>query len=92
MKYVDDYTGYSGDPDLQEGNYLALHASADEGATITAELIGGTGGAKTLDSDGLVIARVPSNATSIRFVATKGTVTQTKTLNLVSLVLEEEEA
>ena len=25
MAYVDDYTGFSSDPDLQKGNYLALH-------------------------------------------------------------------
>lgn len=85
------YTGYSGDENLQEGNYIALHASADDGATIKVELIGGESGEKTLDADGLVIARLTTNATSLKFTATKGTVTQTKILNLISLVLEEEE-
>lgn len=54
-------------------------------------MIGGESGEKTLDADGLVIARLTTNATSIKFTATKGTVTQTKILNLISLVLEEEE-
>lgn len=88
---MDNYTGYSGDPELQEGNYIALHASAVDGATITAQLIGGVDGPKTLDADGLVIARLTTNAASIRFVATKDGVEQVKELNLISLILEEDE-
>jgi hypothetical protein len=34
LKYVTDYTGFSGDPALQEGNYLALKfTDIDERAT-----------------------------------------------------------
>lgn len=91
LKYVTGYTGYSGDVDLQEGNFIALHASADDGATITAEIIGGESGEKTLDSDGLVVARLTTNATSIRFKASKDGQTQVKEFNLISLVLEEDE-
>ena len=91
LKYVDDYTGYSGDPELQKGNYLVLHAEAVEGATITAQLIGGVDAPKTLDADGLVVARLTTNATSIRFVATKDGKSEVKTFNLISLVLEEED-
>ena len=90
LKYVTGYTGYSGDEELQEGNYIALHAKAVEGATIKAELFGGEPGETTLDEDGIVITRLTTNATSIKFTATKGTVTQTKMINLISLVLEEE--
>lgn len=90
LKYVDDYTGFSGDPDMQKGNYLVLHASAATGATITAQLIGGVDDKKTLDADGLAIFRLEDNAKSVRFEATKDGKTQVKTLNLVSLVLEEE--
>lgn len=68
-----------------------LHAEADEGTTIKAEIIGGESGEKTLDSDGLVIARLTSNAVSIRFRAIKGTEEQVKVFNLISLVLEEDE-
>lgn len=89
--YVDDYTGYSGDPDLQSGNYLALHASADEGATIKVILVGGEDDERTLDSDGLVVARLTDEVTGIKFTATKDSKTETRTLSLVSLVLEEED-
>lgn len=41
LAYVEDYTGFSGDPKLQEGNYLALKFEAPEDATVTIQLIGG---------------------------------------------------
>lgn len=90
-KYVENYTGYSGDVTLQQGNYIALHATADTGATITAQLIGGADAAKTLDADGIVIARLTTNATSIRFTATKGGKTQVRDYSLLALKLEEDE-
>ena len=50
LKYVTGYTGFSGNPDEQKGNYIALHASVTnvEDATIK---INGT----TLDEDGLIV-------------------------------------
>ena len=72
LKYVTGYTGFSSKPEEQQGNYLALHAKADEGAVITAEYIGGTStDVVTLDEDGILVTRVV-NATGIRFTATKG--------------------
>ena len=41
LHYVDDYTGYSEDTELQSGHYLALKFEATEGADITVQLIGG---------------------------------------------------
>lgn len=90
-KYVTGYTGYSGDVDLQEGNYLALHASAGTGVTIQAELIGGTDAARTLDADGLLVARLSDSVTGIRFTASLAGVSQVKELSFRTLVKEEDE-
>ena len=84
------YTGYSGDAELQSGNYLALHAAAEEGATITVELVGGTTGPVTLDPDGISIGRITSTEQSVRFVASKNGMTQTKTYALSDLTLTPE--
>lgn len=89
-KYVTGYTGFSGDPALQEGNYLALHAASDAGATITAELIGGVDAPITLDADGILIARITGQTQAVKFTATKNGVTNTVTYRLASLVFEEE--
>lgn len=63
LKHVTGYTGFSGDPAEQEGNYLALHFASEEGATITVELVGGTSGPKVLDADGLAIFRISDKTT-----------------------------
>lgn len=91
LKYVEGYTGFSGDPAEQSGNYIALHATAVDGATITCEVVGGLHGEATLDEDGIIICRLASNATPIRFKATKSGKTETQTFNLQALVLEEPE-
>lgn len=72
LKYVTGYTGFSSKVEEQSGNYLVLHASADEGAVITAEYVGGSStDVITLDEDGILVSRIV-NATGIRFTATKG--------------------
>lgn len=70
-KYVTGYTGFSGDVSEQSGNYIALKATADDGATITVQVIGGGKPAVTLDDDGEVVLRIRSKNYSARFVATK---------------------
>lgn len=93
LHYVTEYTGFSGDPAEQEGNYLAVACEASEGDTITAELIGGQHGPVTLDPDGILIARITDPATQkLRFTATgvDGT-TETKEYSLSGLTLEEED-
>jgi hypothetical protein len=70
--YVTGYTGFSGDVSEQSGNYLALHASSTvQGATLTAQLVGGIHGPVTLDGDGIVIFRLNENATAVKFTASK---------------------
>lgn len=92
LKYVTEYTGFSGDPAEQSGNYLALHfATVPDADSITVELINGSVGHPiTLDSDGICIFRISDKDTQyIEVVATKDDRTITKTLYLQGLVLED---
>lgn len=92
LKYVTEYTGFSGDPAEQSGNYLALHfATVPDADSITVELINGSvGHPVTFDSDGICVFRISDKDTQyIEFVATKDDRTITKTLYLQGLVLED---
>lgn len=91
LKFATGYTGFSGDENLQSGNYIVLHAEADQGAVISAEVIGGYSGPVTLDTDGILIARIESTSQSIRFVGMKaGKITAVKTLSLSDVTLTPE--
>lgn len=97
LSYVDDYTGFSGDPAQQKGNYLVLKIDTDDpDDVITVELIGGTVGHPVeLDSDRNIVLRIVDPAKQqIRVVAThtnedETTVTDTKLLRLTGLELED---
>ena len=56
------YTGFSDKPEEQEGYYLALSMAANEGARITTELIGGTGGEVDV-TDGYCVDRITDKET-----------------------------
>lgn len=56
LKYVDDYTGFSGDPALQFGNYLTLHCTVAQDVTPTIKVT--VTNPSTLDSDGIVVLRI----------------------------------
>lgn len=60
LKYVTDYTGFSGDPAQQEGNYIALKIDTeDEDDVITVELTNGSVGHPVeLDSDRNIVIRI----------------------------------
>lgn len=94
MKYVTGYTGFNASkPAEQEGNYLALHATAEPSdATITVELIGGTSGkgAVKLDPDGIALLRITNkNTQKVKFVATKDGTIETITYGLTGLTLTQ---
>lgn len=91
LKYVTEYTGFSGDESMQSGNYLAIKAEAFGGATITVELINGTvGHPVTLDADGMIVLRITNIATqSVEVIATKGNVSEKATYTLTGLTLED---
>lgn len=93
LKYVDDYTGFSGDPDEQVGHFLVLHVSTGEVSNdrITVQLIGGDHPAVNIDpSDGIVVLRIKNTAEKVQFLAYKGSAMTGKVLDLSNLVLEEE--
>ena len=92
LKYVTDYTDFSGNVEEQSGNYLALHCGTNiEADSITVELINGTvGHPVTLDSDGLIILRISDKDTqSVRVVATKDGEKAVKTYSLTGLTLNQ---
>ena len=92
LKYVTDYTGFSGDVSEQSGNYLALKVTALAGASITVELINGTvGHPVTLDSDGMIVLKIADVDTqSIEVVATKGNISEKQSFTISGLTLEPE--
>lgn len=100
LKYVTGYTGFSGEPELQEGNYLALKFTpVDEDDVITVELLGGnTGHPVTLDEDLNMVLKIGDpKKQKIRVVTTHEidaetheTVTSTDMYYLHQLVLEAE--
>ena len=93
LAYIDDYTGFSGDPAEQVGHYLAVKCTADEGDTIVLDLIGGTHGPVTLDDDGICIIRITDPATQqLKYTATGADgSTETKLWKLTGLTLTPEE-
>lgn len=57
LHYVTGYTGFSGDPEEQEGNYLAIKVVPPTGMTIGTDLVVKINDV-TLDPDGLHILRI----------------------------------
>lgn len=91
LHYVENYTGFSKEPSLQSGNFLAVKVTTNPTAdSVTMELVGGSGGgAKTLDETGVVVVRITNkDAQTLKFVATKGTDSVTKVYALNELVCE----
>ena len=95
LAYVTDFTGFSGDPELQEGNYLALSFDTDPTADkIEVEFVGALTniGPQELDSDKDICVRITNKDTQY-LVATaykNGEVTR-RTIRLDQLVLEPKE-
>ena len=56
LKYVADYSSAYGSGE-DSGNYAVIHAEVPgvEGVTLTVQVVGGTHGPQTLDSDGICI-------------------------------------
>lgn len=93
LNYVEDYTEFSGDPELQEGNYLALKVggvSVDD--VVTVELVGGHSGPVTLDEDRNIVIRIEDTSvqTAVKVTVTDGTDTVTKTFDTRGLTLLSE--
>lgn len=93
LKYVTDYTGFSSNPEEQEGNYLVLHADDSEADRIVVELVGGTSGPVELDSDRVIVLRIRNKDTqSVKVTSyVDNEVKETATFSLANLVLDEAE-
>ncbi len=91
LHYVEGYTGFSGLPAEQEGNYLAIHAEADGATSIGFRPIGSSESPKLLDSDGILVLRIGENATGFEFVTVVDGVTYVNVFRFVNLVREADE-
>jgi hypothetical protein len=90
LLYVDDYTGFSEDTELQSGNYLALHFEVPEAddATITVALSDDPEATNVLDEDGIAVLRVTDTDQTVSVTASKtGYESVTKTYSLTGLTL-----
>lgn len=75
MAYITDFTAFSGDSELQSGNYMALKFATDPAdTTVTIQMIGGATvrDPVTLDSDRNAIIRVTDkDAQKLKVVVSK---------------------
>ena len=91
-KYVTEYTGFSGDPAEQEGNYVAFHISVGElviGTNVTVKVNG-----VTMDPDGLHVMIFREGSTHPKATVTAsadGHKTITKTFDFSGVVKEPAE-
>lgn len=88
LKHVTGYTGFSGDTELQSGNYLALAFDADDGAEISVTL--GTRGPVDLTDDMFLVARITDTSEVLTVTAVKSGHTEVKAYDLSRLVCETE--
>ena len=90
LKYVTGYTGFDeSHEELQSGNYIALKCTYGSGVTAKCQLLGGQFGEVTLDNDKNIVIRITNKDTQqIKFVFSKGEVTETRIYSLRDLVLE----
>ena len=90
LRYVTGYTGFSGDPAEQSGNFLSLDLSATPvDAVIKAEVIGGNseGNPVTVD-DGQLVIRVADRKQKLHLTVTSDANVIDKTLSFGSLKLK----
>ena len=88
LKYVDDYTGFSGEISEQLGNYLAIHAEVPDVDDVTINVT--LTNTVTLDDDGIVVLRIADkDSQTVTVVASKeGYPSVTKVYNLSGLTCE----
>ena len=92
LKYVTGYTGFSGEAELQSGNYLVLHCDCPGADEIVVELVGGSSGPVTLDADGIIVMAIGSNEQTVKVTAKKeGFTNVSKTFTLTDVTLKEED-
>lgn len=88
LKHVTDYEGFDEDPELQNGNFLALKVDAPEGSTTYVELVGGHSGPVELDSDMNIVLRIESTSEQhVRVTVVTGDERYSKDYDLTGLTL-----
>ena len=85
LKYVSNYDGFEAGA---QGNFIGLKFTVEDGATTTVEIIGGTSGPSTLDSDCLYVGKIANKQQKIRVVTTKDGKTNTVIYSLKYINLE----
>lgn len=89
LHHVTGYTQFTNDTTKQSGNFLALKITADPGATVQFQLIGGDTPAKTLDmGDPRIVFRIASTSQQIKLTANKDEKETSTTYDLSGLTLE----
>ena len=95
LHYVTNYTGFdASEPSEQVGNFLALkiNASSIEDVTTVVELVGGTKGPVTLDTDMNIVLHIQNKDTeSVKVSRKKGSESEDKVYTLTNLTLESAE-
>ena len=93
LKYVTGYTGFSSNPEEQDGNYLVLHADDPDADKVVVELVGGTKGPVELDADRTIVLLIRNKATqSVKVQSFKNNVLkETRNFSLGKLILEPAE-
>ena len=94
LKHVTGYTGFSGESELQSGNYIAIKvdlfgipATANPTIIVTKSVTGEEDTTTTI-SDGYLVCRVPDNTTKLVFTASaSGYTAVTKTVKMSRLTL-----
>lgn len=88
LNYVDDYSGFSGDPTEQVGHFIVLHATVPDVTGYEISVVSPTGKTVTLDSDGILILHVWDKYGVVSFTASKdGEEDYTRSFDLSRLVL-----
>ena len=91
LHYVTGYTGFSGDPAEQEGNYLAIHFEDDSASSISVKVVGSEHAPVTLDEDGILVVKIREVAKGLDVYTVKSGVTYMNHFDFVDLVKEPEE-
>lgn len=87
LKYVTDYTGFSGKESEQSGNYFAFHCPMATQTGVTVNVVTPSGKKWVVDpSDGLIVLRMTSTNKPLKITASKdGYVDFTKEYDLSGL-------
>ena len=91
LKNVTDYSGFSDDSEKQSGHFLALKVDVSEDSNVTTELVNGETGPVDMSKDHFCVYRITNKDNQkIKFTASSGEESVTKTYDLTGLILSPE--